>query len=341
MFLVFPLFKPDNPNADPLAFLSNHRLHLQYEVTTKVTITMSEKKIISNKLNEIEAVIDDAHRMVEKDTVDVGNVDQDLAPNRFANIVNPKEVMALKKAFLSADVDRDGFLTERELADFIHEKAVEHLDEAVLDAAEEFEKIRPAAGASVVGAGKNGISFSDWQNFEEKRTNKILNPDEVEFEQESFDLADGNNDKLLSVYEYRCFRHAELCEHTLTSFGKETFNALDRDHNRKINMDEYIALPPGEVDEAQKNDEKQWQDSQREEFQEIDRDADGEVTFDELIEFLHPRNPMHAVDEAQELIENSDKNNDGKLVMDEVLGNSHLFLGSKMLNAGQSYHHEF
>jgi hypothetical protein len=57
--------------------------------------------------------------------------------------------------------------------------------------------------------------------------------------------------------------------------------------------------------------------------------------------YVDPQNPNHAKIEARNLIELGDTNHDGKLSFTEVLDNVDLFLGSKMVNTGQSFHDEF
>ena len=57
--------------------------------------------------------------------------------------------------------------------------------------------------------------------------------------------------------------------------------------------------------------------------------------------YVDPQNPSHAQQEARNLIQLADTNKDGKLALKEVLENTELFLGSKMVNTGKSFHDEF
>lgn len=57
--------------------------------------------------------------------------------------------------------------------------------------------------------------------------------------------------------------------------------------------------------------------------------------------YIDPRNPRHAIQEAQQLIELSDVNEDGELSLQEILNKIDLFLGSKMVDTEKSFHDEF
>lgn len=57
--------------------------------------------------------------------------------------------------------------------------------------------------------------------------------------------------------------------------------------------------------------------------------------------YIDPRNPRHAIQEAQHLITLSDMNLDGKLDLSEILSKMDLFLDSKMVDTEKSFHDEF
>lgn len=57
--------------------------------------------------------------------------------------------------------------------------------------------------------------------------------------------------------------------------------------------------------------------------------------------YIDPRNPRHAIQEAQHLISVSDINLDEKLNLSEILSKMDLFLGSKMVDTERSFHDEF
>lgn len=57
--------------------------------------------------------------------------------------------------------------------------------------------------------------------------------------------------------------------------------------------------------------------------------------------YIDPRNPRHAIQEAQHLIDLSDTNHNSRLTLSEVLSKADLFLGSKMVDTEKSFHDEF
>lgn len=57
--------------------------------------------------------------------------------------------------------------------------------------------------------------------------------------------------------------------------------------------------------------------------------------------YIDPRNPRHAIQEAQHLIELSDINHNKRLSLSEVLSKTDLFLDSKMVDTEKSFHDEF
>ena len=63
--------------------------------------------------------------------------------------------------------------------------------------------------------------------------------------------------------------------------------------------------------------------------------------FPTLQTYVDPSNPNHASLEAKNLITLADLNNDGKLSLEEVLDNTDLFLGSKMVDTRRNFHDEF
>ena len=83
-------------------------------------------------------------------------------------------------------------------------------------------------------------------------------------------------------------------------------------------------------------------EDRRKEFRHlIDKNKNGKADRTELLMYIDPRNPRHAIQEAQHLINLSDTNFDGKLNLSEILSKMDLFLGSKMVDTEGSFHDEF
>ena len=57
--------------------------------------------------------------------------------------------------------------------------------------------------------------------------------------------------------------------------------------------------------------------------------------------YLDPRNPRHALLEAESLVQLADGNEDGKLSKAEMLAAADLFLASKVIDIETYFHDEF
>ena len=61
----------------------------------------------------------------------------------------------------------------------------------------------------------------------------------------------------------------------------------------------------------------------------------------EIVQYLDPKNPHWAKDEARTLVLEADRNNDKMVSLEEVLARADMFLMSKMVSADLSFHGEF
>ena len=61
----------------------------------------------------------------------------------------------------------------------------------------------------------------------------------------------------------------------------------------------------------------------------------------EIVQYLDPKSPHWAKEEAKSLIRQADRNKDKMLSIDEVFSRADLFLMSKMVSADLSFHGEF
>ncbi len=66
-----------------------------------------------------------------------------------------------------------------------------------------------------------------------------------------------------------------------------------------MSEDEFAASVPGVVDDAMMAAENEYLEARRHEFrQSIDTDHNGFASADELLEYVNPRNPLHAKQEV-------------------------------------------
>jgi len=259
----------------------------------------------------------------------------------------------LRDIFHKVDADSNGFISEVELEKWIELRIKEHFKEADEENEIVFKEL---------DTDKDG--FITWKEFHiQFLLAKGYEKDAAERHAEDYDTinlegdvkeqiirhkfrwADADEepqDNSLSLKEFKSFRHPEQSNNMLGRMVRDILDNLDRDNDGILTEEEFTALPPGEVDDKWREVDRAWQDERRKEFREvIDLDRDGKVTKDELKNYVDPKNPSHATLEAKNLIQLADTDRDGQLSLSEVLDNIDLFLGSKMVNTGRSFHDEF
>jgi Ca2+-binding EF-hand superfamily protein len=133
----------------------------------------------------------------------------------------------------------------------------------------------------------------------------------------------------------------ELCERTLRQLTQDVIKNLDKNSDGKLTEDEYIAPPPGQVEEGFEDYEEKFKVQRKKEFDALDTDRNGVATEDELDVFLDPHNHIHAKTEAGELIDAADDNDDGRLSLEEVIKHKDLFEQSKLMDVGETFHNDF
>lgn len=126
---------------------------------------------------------------------------------------------------------------------------------------------------------------------------------------------------------------------------EDLFEKFDRDGDEQLTENEFSDLPAEGMGLELKEDKHEvigGSEDRRKEFRHlIDKNKNGKADRTELLMYIDPRNPRHAIQEAQHLISVSDTNLDGKLNLSEILSKMDLFLGSKMVDTERSFHDEF
>ncbi|XP_058684309.1 reticulocalbin-3-like isoform X1 [Poecile atricapillus] len=151
-----------------------------------------------------------------------------------------------------------------------------------------------------------------------------------------FQAADADGDRRLRGEELEAFLHPEDFQHLLHLVAQETIEDLDQNGDGLIQVDEYIADlqegPPGSPEPPELRRE-------REQFlRDRDRDGDGSLGPAEVQLWLSPPSSDWAGLEAQHLIHHTDRDQDGSLSREEILGRWELFVGSRATDYGQDLH---
>lgn len=259
----------------------------------------------------------------------------------------------LKDIFHKVDTGNDGFISEDELEKWIELRIKEHFQEAAEENEVVFRQLDTDTDGLITWK-EFHVQFLQAKGYDERDAEKHAEDyDTLELDGEvkeqiirhKFRWADADEepqDNALSLKEFKSFRHPEQSSNMLGRMVRDILDNLDKDNDGILTEEEFTALPPGEVDEKWREVDQAWQDERRKEFRDvIDLDKDGKVTKDELKNYVDPKNPSHALLEAKNLIQLADTDRDGRLSLTEVLDNTDLFLGSKMVNTGRSFHDEF
>lgn len=260
----------------------------------------------------------------------------------------------LKDIFFKVDSDRDGRLSIPEMEAWVETKMEEHFAAAADENEEIFKHLDPDGNGQVHWK-EYYVHFLLAKGYDHDLSERhVVDYDQIQLDPDSkeelirykFRWSDADEepqDNELTRDEFMSFRHPEQSGKTLNNMVISIMSGIDTNADKVISEEEFIALPPGEVEgeEFQAMD-KSWQKERQTEFQKvIDLDHNGKVTNDELRKYLDPKNPVQALMEAKNLISFMDDNHDERLSMDEVLKHKDIFITSKVMNFAANVHDEF
>ncbi|KAK2578006.1 hypothetical protein KPH14_008435 [Odynerus spinipes] len=268
------------------------------------------------------------------------------------NREDPKSL--LEDIFRRADTDENQLLDIQELAKWIHAKITDHISRAMRENVGLFTAIdnNPRNGEvsweeyhahflRSHGFPESYILSHDKRHSEMSRTLK----ESIMRDRARWTEAARNDPEKLTLDEFLAFTHPESSHRALLQMVEDLFEKFDRDGDEQLTEDEFSDLPSEGVGLELHEDRHQTvggSADRRKEFRHlIDKNKNGRADRTELLMYIDPRNPRHAIQEAQHLITLSDINLDGKLNLSEVLSKTDLFLCSKMVDTEKSFHDEF
>ncbi|KZC04499.1 45 kDa calcium-binding protein, partial [Dufourea novaeangliae] len=318
------------------------------------TETDSEGSVIENLFVELEAVtasqgVDERYRSAGLNRRVEENIREvEEAENRE----NPRTL--LEDIFQRADTDQDQLLDIQELAKWIYIKITEHVSRAMSENVGLFTAIdnNPRNGKvsweeyhayflRIHGFPESYISSHDKKHSDMSRTLK----ESIMRDRARWAEAARNDPERLALDEFLAFTHPESSHRALLQMVEDLFEKFDRDGDEQLTEDEFSDLPADRVGLDLREDRHETvggSEDRRQEFRHlIDKNKNGKADRTELLMYIDPRHPRHAIQEAQHLISLSDTNQDGKLNLSEILSKMELFLGSKMVDTAGSFHDEF
>ncbi|XP_028394147.1 45 kDa calcium-binding protein-like [Dendronephthya gigantea] len=314
----------------------------------KSSITIKNKKLIPK--DHIPAV------KLERD----GHINPDFHHEAFLGRLvengqlNLKDVDGSKKLieiFHKVDLNNNHKVDKQELAEWIHLRIQEHYEHALKVNKDNFKT-----------ADKNNDGILSLQEYmqgvvdDDKMENDALKIEEQTEEElkglmeeimpddlNRWNKADKNRDSKLSQEEFLSFQHPEHNEQSIEAMAEDLMGQMDDDRDLKLTMDEFVRVPPGEVDDPDEKaeDERYFKERRTEFSDQMDVDKDGKVSMEELIKYLDPRHKQHAVKESDYLLSVADSDHDGELSEKEMITNYKLFTGSSMASNPSILHEEF
>lgn len=170
---------------------------------------------------------------------------------------------------------------------------------------------------------------------------RVVNPNEADPEameiakqfrkdKRLFKVADADQNNYLDFAEYHHFKHPRRSEQTKLVLIADKLEYADLDKDNAISLDEYIK------DEKLSRGDEEPMESEEEKFhEELDKDENGLLQGDEIVEWIDPSNEEEAYDEADHLMEECDTDNDIKLSIDEIVTNHELWVESDATDFGR------
>ncbi|VDK45622.1 unnamed protein product [Anisakis simplex] len=151
----------------------------------------------------------------------------------------------------------------------------------------------------------------------------------MEEDRRYFMSADLDHDDRLSTEEFDAFQNPEHYPHMHKTLIEMTMLEKDRNSDGKIDLKEFL----GDISD---NVESEWYTVEKSRFEdEYDVDKNLFLEGDEITKWLIPNLEETARQEADHLISSADKDDDGRLTIDEIVNEHALFVGSEATNFGE------
>ncbi|XP_014232281.1 calumenin [Trichogramma pretiosum] len=240
------------------------------------------------------------------------------------------------------DSNKDGFVTQEELKDWIKYTQQRYLRD---DVQRQWESHNPDE--------KDKIFWEDYRKaiygFLDEKDAQTLDRQDENFsyatmqrrERRRWSIADKDGDDALTKEEFAAFLHPEENEYMKDVVVIETIEDIDKDGDGKISLPEYI----GDMYKGEEGEElPEWVKNEQEQFSlHRDKDGDGFMDNEEVRNWIIPANFDHAEAEARHLIYEADSDADQKLTKEEILEKYDIFVGSQATDFGEALtrHDEF
>lgn len=249
----------------------------------------------------------------------------------------------LGKIVEKIDKNKDGFVTQQELKDWIQFTQKRYILE---DADKQWKNHNPDQKENISWEEYKKSTYGYLNGIEEVENvddeNTIAYKEMLQRDKRRWAAADKNGDNALTKEEFLDFLHPEESPKMRDIVIIETMEDIDKNKDGKISLDEYIGdmYPNSESEE----EEPDWVKNEREQFTNFrDKNKDGFMDKEEVRDWILPDDYDHSEAEARHLVYESDANKDNKLTKEEILDKYDLFVGSQATDFGEALvrHDEF
>lgn len=260
---------------------------------------------------------------------------------QFDNLSPEESKERLSKIVDQIDKDKDNFVTQKELEEWIQYTQKRYI---LNDVERQWKAHNPDEKELLTWEDYKNITYGYLDENEDASTEEtgISYTEMMKRDKRRWQTADKNGDNALSKEEFGDFLHPEEASHMHDIVLTETLEDIDKNKDGKISIEEYIGDMFGGSDRPE--DEPDWVKNEREQFNNYrDKDKDGYLDREEIRNWILPLDYNHSEAEARHLIHESDINKDGKLTKEEILEKYDVFVGSQATDFGEALtnHDEF
>ncbi|XP_015746023.1 calumenin isoform X2 [Python bivittatus] len=233
------------------------------------------------------------------------------------------------------DTDKDGFVTEGELKDWIKKAQKKYVFDNVARQWQEYDMNQDGL-----------ISWDEYRNVTYDTYLDDPDPDDgfnykqmMVRDERRFKMADKDGDLIATKEEFTAFLHPEEYEYMKDIVVRKARAKLFQ------NSEAPWASSTGDMySHDGDTEEPEWVKTEREQFLEFrDKNHDGKMDTEETKDWILPSDYDHAEAEARHLVYESDQDKDGKLTKEEIVDKYDLFVGSQATDFGEALvrHDEF
>lgn len=230
------------------------------------------------------------------------------AAKTFDQLTPEESKQKLAEIVVKMDTDGDGYVSEQELQQWIHNAQKNY----ILDDVDRQWKSHSPDGA-------DKISWADYRRVTYGFMEELDNDNSVDEDSKTYkemmrrdrrrwDAADRDRDDSLSKQEFIDFLHPEETEHMRAIVVEETIEDIDKNKDGKISLDEYISdMYAPEASDGGAESSPEWVTREKQQFSSYrDKNHDGFMDRDEVREWIVPHDYDHSDAEAKHLVSESD-----------------------------------